>query len=65
MCDIAPDFRKFISKLPVCSLMAMRNHLEESGNKSEAVKLATLDLSIEILRRKWGVSGSVNKKEAH
>lgn len=54
MYDLAPDFRKLISQLPVCSLREMRKHLSESGNGSEAIKKATLDLSVEILRRKWG-----------
>lgn len=56
MFDIAPYFRKVISEMPVCSLVSMGENLEESGNNSKAIKKVIIDLSLELLRRKWGCS---------
>lgn len=52
--DIAPDFRRFIRKLPVVSLEAMRRHLQERGPHEKAIEAAILELNTELLRRKWG-----------
>ena len=53
--DIAPDFQRLIAKMPAAWLEDMRRNFQNSRCSShEAVKRVVLDLSIELLRRKWG-----------
>lgn len=54
MFDIAPAFREVISQLPVDALREMRDYLEAHQTGSAAAKAATFDISVEILKRKWG-----------
>lgn len=53
--DIVPEFRRIISKLPLVALEEMKRHFEEKSDTTErAIQLAVFDLSIEILKVKWG-----------
>ena len=52
--DIAPDFRKLIRKLPAASLEAMRQNLQQNKSHGKVIEAVILNLSAEMLRRKWG-----------
>lgn len=54
MIDIVPMFRSAMRLMPLDALQEMRDHLETAPVATVAVEKAILDISIEILKRKWG-----------
>lgn len=53
--DIAQNFRKIITIVPDDLLEDMRQEFQNNGTGSRAMEAAILTLSVELLRRKWGV----------
>ena len=54
MYDMAPDFYRFISKLPADALEEMRRYLDQRGSDSEVISKVIKSVSIELLKIKWG-----------
>ena len=54
MYHIAPDFYRFISKLPADALEGMRRYLSQHGSDSEVISKVIKSISIELLKIKWG-----------
>ena len=54
MHDMAPDFHRFISKLPADALEEMKQYLGQRGSDSEVISKVIKSISIELLKIKLG-----------
>lgn len=57
--DIALDFKRIISSIPISVLVDMRKHFVNSGSTDSAIQAAILHMDIEILARKWSTTTMV------